>query len=79
MRNYSSNLCIILLALVCGCGATVQSNFPNALTDPEGQPILFDDVNTILSNTGLTDDEKKDALRDLGIEDEDLIQALVDA
>jgi hypothetical protein len=62
-----------------GCGIPAQTDFPNALTGPDGEAILFDDVSEILSDPDLTDDEKRDALRLLGLEDEKLIDALIAA
>ena len=72
----------ILLAgslLLAGCGAAPRTDFPNALTNQDGQVILFDDVGEILSNPELSDDQKRQALRDLGLEDERLIDALLEA
>ncbi len=61
-----------------GCGVPAQTDFPNALTGPNGEAILFDDVSDILSDSELSDDEKREALRTLGLEDEKLIDALVE-
>lgn len=69
---------IVTLAL-CGCGAGSRTDFPNALTGPDGEVILFDDVRTILNDTDLSVDEKREALRTLGLEDERLIEALLEA
>lgn len=78
-----SALVLLCLALLCvapsGCGVTGPTEYPNALTNSDGEPIYFDDISDILSDTDLSDDEMKEALRDLGIEDEDLIDALVDS
>lgn len=74
-----SLLAVFLTGSFAGCGWPQQTDFPNALTNADGQPILFDDVREILSDDDLTDDQKRQALRDLGIEDERLIEALVEA
>lgn len=80
MRAASLILCLALSIIAPpGCGVTAKTEFPNALTGPDGQPILFDDVSDILTDTELSDDEKREALRELGIEDENLIDALIDA
>ena len=74
---------LTLLALatiaLCGCTVPAQTDFPNAITGPNGEVILFDDVRAILSDPDLSDDEKRDALRTLGLEDEQLIDALIAA
>ena len=64
---------------LCGCGVPARTDFPNALTGPDGEVILFDDVSSILNDLDLSDDEKRDALRVLGLEDERLIDALIEA
>jgi hypothetical protein len=64
---------------LCGCGSPPQTDFPNALTGPDGEVILFDDVSSIINDADLSDDEKRDALRALGLEDEKLIDALIEA
>jgi len=72
----------ILLAsslFLVSCGAPPQTDFPNALTNQNGEVIFFDDVGAILSNSDLSDDQKRQALRDLGLEDERLIDALLEA
>ena len=76
----STRLTVFALATFafCGCGVPARIDFPNALTGPNGEAILFDDVSNILSDPDLSDDEKRDALRVLGLEDEKLIDALVE-
>ena len=66
----------VLAAMLCGCTATITT-FPNQLRDDSGRPILLDEVEMIVNDDDLTDDEKRDALRDLGLEDEELIDALL--
>jgi hypothetical protein len=67
----------VLLAGLAGCGSGATTTFPNQLLDADGQPIVLDDVETIVNDTDLTDDEKRQQLRELGIEDEELIDALL--
>ncbi len=55
------------------------TEFPDALTNSNGEVISLDDVSNITSDPSLSDDEKRDALRALGIEDERLIDALIAA
>ena len=70
---------LLLSVALCGCGAGSRTDFPHALTGPDGEVILLDDVSDILSDPALSDDEKREALRTLGLEDERLIDALIEA
>lgn len=72
---------IVLAGAAClgGCGASPQTDYPNALRGPDGDVILFDDVSAVLTDDELTEDQKRQALRDLGLEDERLIEALIEA
>lgn len=67
----------VLLAGLAGCGSGAPTTFTNQLLDTEGQSIVLDDIETIVNDTDLTDDEKRTQLRELGIEDEELIDALL--
>lgn len=62
-----------------GCGQAPQTEFPHALRGPDGEVILFDDVRAILNDADLDAEAKRAALRELGLEDERLIDALIDA
>ncbi len=67
-------------SLTSGCGvmSTHRTVFPFAAIGNEGQGILLDDVRNIIDNDEMSDDEKRQALRDeLGIRDEKLIEALL--
>jgi len=66
-------------ALIGGCGVLSARNpdFKNAETGEDGQIYVLDDLEDIANDPDLTDDEKREAFRDLGIEDEDLITALL--
>ena len=67
-----------MAGLLCaGCGTTVSTDFPNRLIGADGQTIVLEDVEVIVEDGGLSDDEKRAQLRDLGIEDEVLIEALL--
>lgn len=67
----------VLLAGLAGCGSVAPTTFPNQLVGADGQPIVLDDIETIVNDTALTEDEKRVQLRELGIEDEQLIDALL--
>jgi len=60
-----------------GCGSAVSPEFSNRLIGASGELVVSEDVATILDDPNLNGDEKRAALRDLGIEDEQLIDALV--
>jgi hypothetical protein len=61
------------LALSGGCTPRPQ----DVLKDANGNDIRMSAIDAILMDTMLTDEEKRQALRDLGITDEQLIDALV--
>jgi len=60
----------------CGLGVLQPANYPNAVVGTGGQIILLDDLREI-ANDDISDDEKRDQFRELGIEDPDLIEALL--
>lgn len=72
-------LAAAVLAGAAGCGifTTRQTNFSNLETGEDGQTYVLDDLRDIAQDAELTDDEKRQAFRDLGILDEDLITALL--
>jgi hypothetical protein len=73
-------LAILVAPFVIGCGTVVtQPNFPACIRNAAGDCILLDDVEPILSDPSLTADQKREKLRELGIEDEQLINALINA
>lgn len=66
--------------LACaGCGTFTAR--PTELANPEtgdnGEPLDLDAIRDVTTDTNLTDLEKRDALRDMGIVDEDLVDALI--
>ncbi len=61
----------------CGCGTAVTTEFPSRLVGAEGQEIILEDVTAIINEPDLTDDQRRSQLRELGIEDEALIEALL--
>ena len=77
-RMLISALGLTLLVQV-GCGAFTarKGDFANAETGENGQIYVLDDLKAIANDEDLTEDEKRDAFRELGIEDEDLIDALL--
>lgn len=66
-------------AVAChGCGAALPSSFPNALTDADGQTILLEAVRDIIDDDTLTETQQREAIRAHGIDDEQLIDALLE-
>lgn len=62
---------------LCGCGSLEPTAFPRQLTGPDGQVITVEDLEAIANDPDLTNDEKRRDFRDLGIEDERLIDAFL--
>lgn len=70
--------CVALAALAgCGVLAARQTEFANQVENPDGRKLFVEDIEDIVHNELLTAEEKDQALRDLGIEDEDLLAALL--
>ncbi len=83
MRHSARTLLLTALAAVAiapaGCGVLTyrQPDFPDAETGENGQVYVLDDLEAIANDANLTTDEKIAQFHDLGIEDEDLISALL--
>lgn len=67
-----------LLLASAGCEVLTYERtvFPDAMVGADGQVIAMDDILEIV-NSDQTDSAKRQDLRDLGIEDEDLLNAFV--
>lgn len=63
-------------AAMIGCGNTPRV-YPTQILRPDGSPIYVEDLQAIVDDGTLTDEEKAQQLRDLGIEDEELIRAIL--
>ena len=69
---------VLLAAAGCSVLNTSRNVFPFAFEGADGQAVALEDIDEIVNDPDLSDDEKRQALRDdLGIEDEDLIDALL--
>ena len=69
----------MLLSIAAGgCGTLSETEFANRLVGAEGQLILLDELQEIADDSELSDDEKRELFRELGIQDEKLIEALLD-
>ena len=74
--------CVLLagaLAALVGCGvlSARKTDFDAALKTADGRSIFVEDIRAIVDDETLSDMDKGFALLDLGIEDDDLIQALL--
>jgi hypothetical protein len=70
-----------LLSAVCaatGCGLNQSSDYPHRLIGADGQLFFLEDLEEIANDPDLTDDEKREQFRELGLEDEKLIEALLE-
>ncbi|MCK4660785.1 MAG: hypothetical protein KAV82_14795 [Phycisphaerae bacterium] len=72
-------LLFVLLLASTGCEVLTyqRSDFPEALVGADGQDVVLSDVVEIVDNANLDEEAKREAIRELGIEDEDLIDALL--
>jgi len=77
IRHFSRCTIIAAAATLSGCGFAAPTQFTNSVIGTDGQPILLDDIRKIVNDSTLSDDEKRQALRDLGLEDEKLIDVLL--
>ena len=65
-----------LCAAMIGCGNTSRI-YPTQILRPDGSPIYVEDLQAIIDDDTLTDPQRAQRLRDLGIEDEELIRAIL--
>ncbi len=75
--RFLAYLLLAASAAISGCGFTVRTTYPNSVIGADGRTIVFDDINKIANDLDLSDDQKRQALRDLGLQDEILIDALL--
>ena len=68
---------VILLSGLSACGTSVATTFPNQLVGADGQEFTVEALESIVNDPDLDDNSKRDAFRELGIEDEKLIEALL--
>lgn len=70
----------VLAVIVSGCGLlTIERTlFPTQVFDAAGNPLHIQDLQEITQNVDLDRDQMIQALRELGLENEELIQAIVD-
>lgn len=70
----------LLLTSLSGCGVLTQqrSIFPEQPVAADGTHPTRDDIDAIVQDPDMTDEERRQALRDIGIEDEHLIDIFLD-
>jgi hypothetical protein len=69
---------IVTAVLFCGgCGNSITAEFPNRVVGADGQHLILEDIEAIVRDPDLNEDQKRSQLRDLGLEDEELIEALL--
>lgn len=62
--------------LIGACG-NPPGIFANQIIGADGRPIHLEQIEAIVDDSALTADQRRDALRNLGIHDEKLIDALL--
>jgi hypothetical protein len=79
IRELARVIIAVALVVVSGCGvlAASKSDFANQAETGEGRKLFVEDIEAIVLDDLLDQDQQRQALRDLGIEDEDLIDALL--
>ncbi len=61
-----------------GCVSNNSTDFPNRLVGADGQLFTVEELEEIANDPDLSEEEKREAYRELGIEDEELIDALLE-
>jgi hypothetical protein len=78
MQSNSTKWAVVLMGCggLPGCGNSPEI-YPTQILQPDGSPLYVEDVQAIINDDTLTDEEKAQQIRDLGIEDEELIRAIL--
>jgi len=73
------NKLALLLVAIGGCGLLTNARtlFPQHVADAQGDPVYVQDLRAIIDDSDLSNEEKADALRDLGLENEEIIETLI--
>jgi hypothetical protein len=77
MKHIAVALFVLAAAAAGGCGAVAAPEYPNRLIGADGQTFVLEDIEDIVRDPDLSEDQKRDEIRALGIEDEKLIDALL--
>jgi hypothetical protein len=73
VRRFAGTALILLASAQAGCDPT----YSQGLVDASGEPIPLESVLEVLTDSSLTEEEQRDALRELGITNEQLIEVLI--
>lgn len=63
--------------LASGCEALNPATFPNQVIGADGVGLSLEDIEAIVQDSTLSDEERRAGLRELGLQDEALIEALL--
>lgn len=77
MNRVAGKLVAVVAVALGGCGGIMATDYPERLIGAEGQEFFLEELAGIADNENLTDDEKREQFRELGIRDEELIDALL--
>jgi len=71
---------VLGIVLSGGCGTSIlqPARFPNSVLDANGEPLSLEELEAIANDADLTEQQKRDRFAELGIEDPDLIEVLLD-
>ena len=80
MNKTSAAATSLAVGMIAGCGALVTPDYPDRLVGADGQLPVLEEIEDIanIPEVDLDDDGRRALLRELGIEDEELIDALLD-
>ena len=78
--GWSVILVLVVGATQAGCGVltTARSTFLTQFVDADGNPLSLEDLQEITTDPDLTPDQMARELRNLGLADEELIDAIVE-
>ena len=80
VRRWSFGPVGLLVSVVAGCGIVEieRTVFPNQATDPDGNPLFFEDLQDITEDADLISLQMETELADLGIENPEFITVLIE-
>ncbi len=77
MKPVGLILSAVALLTSGGCGTAILRNYSNRIIGADGQVITLNQIQRIVDDPNLDDDGRRQQIRDLGVEDEKLIEALL--
>ncbi len=79
-RLYRSGLLscsLLVVVFAAGCGILERDLFPNQAVNDDGEPLFIEDLQEVTQDFSRPDQTMRNNLLDLGIENEELIDALI--